>query len=46
MKIFIALCVLLVATQSLSVLSFSENDLRDELNSGRHFWLVHRTGTQ
>ena len=42
MKIFVLLCVLLVAINTLSLISLSEDELLQEFDSGKHIWLVHR----
>ena len=44
MKILVLVGVLLVAINTLSVISFNEDEFEQELFSGKHIWLVHRAG--
>lgn len=43
MKIIIWLCVLVVLSHTLEVPQITDQELEEEMNAGKYFWLVYRT---
>ena len=43
MKIIVTLCIILIATQSLEVPDYSEEELQQGFEEGKQVWLVHRS---